>query len=363
MTAIWSNDGTGWKIMAPAGFPDEAALHTLVEEAPELLPLSGEPRIVVLGREVRLGSGIADLVGMEPSGRPVIIEVKLARNEEARRAVVTQVLTYAAVLYGLRVEEFERLVEPHLRKRDAASVLDAMANADQTGSFDATSFAEQLRDSLLSGRFRLVLVLDDAPAELIRLVGYLQAVSDHLVIDLVTVAAYEVGRSRLLVPQRVEPERQRAALSAPPVRDAQKGWSIEGGADFAASIQSLPEIQRLEAERLYGWAAGLERDGVATLLSYHAAGGGLLLSVYVVGEQASLVTIWGSGAVSMFRTVFERRAPSSIAAVELAIGKAIRQGNQVKPATDEFLASVRAAYEEAANGSLSGPVLRLEGQS
>lgn len=348
MTAIWSNDGAGWKIMPPTGFPDEAALHTLVEEAPELLPLSGEPRIVVLGREVRLGSGIADLVGMEPSGRPVIIEVKLARSEEARRAVVTQVLTYAAVLYGLSVEEFERLVQPHLRKRDAASVLDAMANADQTGSFDATAFAEQLRDSLLTGRFRLVLVLDDAPAELIRLVGYLQAVSDHLVIDLMTVAAYEVGGSRLLVPQRVEPERQRPASTPPPVRDTQKGWSIEGGADFAASIESLPQTQRLEAERLHRWADRLERDGLATLLTYHAVDGGVILSVYVLGEPRSMVTIWAGGAVSLFRTVFERRAPTSIAAVEAAMGKEIRQGNQVRPATEEFLAAVRGAYEEAA---------------
>jgi hypothetical protein len=30
-------------MLAPTGFPDEATLHGLVEEAPELLPLSGNP--------------------------------------------------------------------------------------------------------------------------------------------------------------------------------------------------------------------------------------------------------------------------------------------------------------------------------
>src|SRR3712207_636373 len=101
MTAIWRNDGSGWRLLAAAGFPDEAALHSLVEEAPQTLPLAGAPRLVMVGRQVSLGSGYADLLAVEPSGRLVIIEAKLARNAEARRAVVAQVLSYAAHLNGL----------------------------------------------------------------------------------------------------------------------------------------------------------------------------------------------------------------------------------------------------------------------
>ncbi len=42
MTAIWQNDGTGWRLLAPTGFPDEQMLHDLVEETPRILPLAGE---------------------------------------------------------------------------------------------------------------------------------------------------------------------------------------------------------------------------------------------------------------------------------------------------------------------------------
>jgi hypothetical protein len=49
---------------------------------------------------VQLASGSADLLAVEPNGRLVVIEVKLANNAEARRAVVAQVLTYAAYLHG-----------------------------------------------------------------------------------------------------------------------------------------------------------------------------------------------------------------------------------------------------------------------
>jgi hypothetical protein len=44
-----------------------------------------------VGREVPLGGGYADLLAVEASGRLGMIEVKLARNSEARRAVVAQV--------------------------------------------------------------------------------------------------------------------------------------------------------------------------------------------------------------------------------------------------------------------------------
>lgn len=118
MTAIWQNNETGWHLMAPSGFPDEAALHGLVEEAPHILPLAGGPRLVVLGREVLLGGNWADLVAIEPSGRLAILEIKLGKSAEARRAVVAQILTYAAYLRGMSVETLERdILRTHIQKR------------------------------------------------------------------------------------------------------------------------------------------------------------------------------------------------------------------------------------------------------
>ena len=69
MSAIWVEDEEGWAARSPKGFPDEGTLHDLVEKAPQLLPLAGSPRLTILGREVQLGSGRADLVAVEPSGR------------------------------------------------------------------------------------------------------------------------------------------------------------------------------------------------------------------------------------------------------------------------------------------------------
>jgi RecB family endonuclease NucS len=131
MTAIWSNDGERWQLLVPSGSPDEAFLHMLIGQSPQLLPLAGSPRLTIVGREVRLGSGSADLVAVEPNGRLVIIEVKLATNAEARRAVVAQVLTYAAYLHRVERAELERVVlGGHLQRRGYESLISAVAGDD-----------------------------------------------------------------------------------------------------------------------------------------------------------------------------------------------------------------------------------------
>jgi hypothetical protein len=108
VTEIWgSGPGGQWSPLKPAAYPAEAALHDLVQKAPQMLPLAGSPRLAVLGREVRLGTGSADLLAVESTGRLVVIEVKLAENAESRRAVVAQVLSYAGYLQGLDPEQLE----------------------------------------------------------------------------------------------------------------------------------------------------------------------------------------------------------------------------------------------------------------
>jgi hypothetical protein len=224
-------------------YPAEAALHTLVEKAPAILPLAGARRLTMLSWEVRLGVGTADLLAVESSGRLVIIEVKLADNAESRRAVVAQV---------------------------------------------ARSLAE--------GSFRLVIVLDSAPDELVQVVGYLQSVTEKIDIDLVTVTAYDVGGSQVLVPQRVEPGRR-----------------VRG------------------------------RQGITTLLPRLAADNTGLVRI-AIDNRTAYMQFW--------RSVFDRRAPQSIATVQTALGAELRQGNATHSFPEPLLEAITHAYREAANHTL-----------
>src|SRR3954453_2600282 len=236
MSAIWRRETDEWRPLLPSGFASEEALHDLVEEAPHLLPLSGDPALVVVGREVSLGSGYADLVAVEPDGRLSVIEIKLRRNAEARRAVVAQVLMYAAFLKGVDGRSLERdVLRSHIASRPFVSLADAAREADQTGDFNESDFAAALEDCLTTGAFRLVLVLDEAPPELVQLVGYLESISAGVILDLITVSTFQVGDEQILVPQRVDPEHApEAAAPQPrnPARRSGRAAPVDGSEPF-----------------------------------------------------------------------------------------------------------------------------------
>jgi hypothetical protein len=196
---------------------------------------------------------------VESSGRLVVIEVKLAGNAESRRAVVAQVLSYAGYMQGLDSGQLEsQVLGPHL---GGGSVLAAVQADDQEHSLDPAAFKDGLAASLAEGSFRLVIVLDSVPDELVQVVGYLQSLTDKVDIDLVTVVAYDVAGSQVLVPQRIEPARRVRELSDAQVNDRQAGIESAGSAAFRAAIVDVPADRRDLLEHLADWADTLERNG------------------------------------------------------------------------------------------------------
>lgn len=354
MTGIWRNAEGGWELLAPSGFTDEAALHRLVASAPQVLPLAGSPQLAVVGSEVQLGSGYADLVAIETSGRLAVIEVKLARNAEARRAVVAQALAYAAYLHGLDLEMLEgSVLRKHLDAAGFGSLLDAVRSVDQEGAVDEDGFREAVASNLEDGAFRVVFVLDDAPPELVRLTAYLEAVAERLTIDLVTVASYEVNGSRVILPQRVAPDTAgHRPTPSRAARSAERGYLAEGGDDFRAAIDQAPASQRPDLLRLYEWAKALEGEGLVSLATYHGADRRLTLLPRLRSENVGLVTIWldgGGASISFWRSVFERHCPEMIASTEALAGTPIRQGNTTREISDRLLEQLGQAYRAAAD--------------
>jgi hypothetical protein len=314
-----------------------------------MLPLAGTPRLTVLGREVRLGANAADLLAVESSGRIVIIEVKLAGNAESRRAVVAQVLSYAGYLQGLDPGQLES--EILARTPGAApSVLAAVEADDQQHALDPSAFRDGLARSLAEGSFRLVVVLDSAPDELVQVVGYLQSITDKVDIDLVTVTAYDVGGSQVLVPQRIEPARRARELSDAQVDARRSGTLYPGSAEFRAAITDTHASLREPLARLAAWADALEREGLVKLVSFRGQKGITTLLPRLAADDAGLVSLASdtrSAYMQFWRSVFERRAPQSIASVEAALGAKLRQGNSTHNFPEPLLEAITSAYREA----------------
>jgi hypothetical protein len=73
--------------------------------------------------------------------------------------------------------------------------------------------------------------------------------------------------------------------------------------------------------------------------------------IEALNDDAGLVTVWNDGGcyVSLWRSVFERRAPGSIERVEAVIApNRVGNGNSIRDIADAFLDALAAAYREAA---------------
>ncbi len=180
--------------------------------------------------------------------------------------------------------------------------------------------------------------------------GYLEKMTAGLLLDLVTVSAFEVNGTRLLVPQRVDPL-QRVAEDYTPLARSGRADALptEGSAAFAERISVCPPDVQEDHHRLLRWARDLEHQGIARLWTTV----GLtqdVLQVRVPGEQVGLVTVWRGGtgpALSLWETVFERRAPTTLPLVKAALAGG-SMSKSVRDPSDDLLARLTDAYREAA---------------
>ncbi len=120
---------------------EEDWLQEALHEAPALLPIRkidarAHPPLWSLGREVRveLGetNGRIDNLLLSSNGQLVLIEMKLWRNPEARRKVVSQVLDYAAHLQRWTYSDLDRIAREHGGSR-GKSLFEWLAPDDRQG--------------------------------------------------------------------------------------------------------------------------------------------------------------------------------------------------------------------------------------
>jgi hypothetical protein len=186
-----------------------------------------------------------------------------------------------------------------------------------------------------------------------RLAGYLEAVSSRLVIDLVTVSQYQVGGQAVIVPQRVDPGREREdrveRMSRP---FATANQQSVGADEFVASID--PAMSEAPAVRMViDWAMRLEREGLARLMTTKGRVS-TNVRVRLLDEDGGPVTVWKASngvSIAVWGSVLGRRAPGSLAAVEQALApKELKSEGATYPdsVTADLLDALTAAYREAA---------------
>lgn len=164
---------------------DESFLQKLLEEHPELLPVSAmredAGELLCIGREIAVPSGIIDNLYLSTTGYPVIVETKLWRNPQARREVLSQILDYMKDLSEL---DFEWLASQYQNyqngiKSEGGNLLEKIQSMGDTETEDA-GYIDRVNGALSGGNILGLIVGDGIETRLQQLVDHLCKDSAHL---------------------------------------------------------------------------------------------------------------------------------------------------------------------------------------
>jgi len=191
-----------WRFAEAIRAKAESDLQKLLIESPSLITVDdireGVAPLVFAVSEFGLpGSGATDVLAFSPQGDIAIIECKLATNPEIKRKVIGQILEYAAYLWGMSYEEVDRRIQRLKGKSLADLVAESVA-----GEWDEEQFREGVKQTLETGSFILIIVVDEINEELRRIIRYLNECSKSAFsLHALEMKRFQVDQIEILVPR------------------------------------------------------------------------------------------------------------------------------------------------------------------
>ncbi|MEV5534064.1 hypothetical protein [Streptomyces prunicolor] len=233
-----------------AEFETEAEFQELLARHPRVLDFGsladGRPlRLVLVAREMGVPTSTEsapaywlDHLFVDADGLPTLVEVKRATDTRIRRAVVGQMLDYAANAARYWPAALLRRSFEDTCSKDGRSLEEAYGEllGDQ-GDRSAEEFWATVEERLAAGQMRLLFVADQIPLELRAIVEFLNRQLRQTDVYAVELTQYRGGGDlRVLVP-RVHGEVATAAKSPSGPRTTQRTTR----ADMDAAIASRPD--------------------------------------------------------------------------------------------------------------------------
>ena len=170
-------------------------LQKLIFSNPEIIPVSEvedifQPLIPVC-RELNTAAGPVDNIFINPKGLITIVECKLFRNPESRRAVVAQILDYAKEFTRWNYQKFESAALS--ARKDKSNSLYRIANPKGEEEIDEAEFVDTINRDLKRGRFLLLILGDGIRSDVENMAEFLQThASLNFAFSLIELAVYKL---------------------------------------------------------------------------------------------------------------------------------------------------------------------------
>lgn len=233
-------------------------LQRLLRDQPDVL----EEDLFILSEEFSKwqdSSRSIDLLGLDSTGRLTVIELKRTRTGDHAEL---QAIRYAAMVSVLTSEDLVEAHQVYLAKwgieGDASELIQQhLASTDYEEIYTNSPRIMLVSEGFSNELTTSVLWLNDNGLDItcIQLQPYLH--DSEILIESSQVIPVP-GTEELLV--QAQSKSNEAKIKRGP-----KSPSVPGGEAFQEAIRSAPDEIRQELERLHGWAAGLQEQGLANL--------------------------------------------------------------------------------------------------
>ena len=179
---IRSDEERKWTPAESIKVKAEEELQKLLIESPTLIPVDeiregASPLVFAISEFGLPGSGATDVLAFSPEGDIAIIECKLAKNPESKRKVIGQILEYAAYLWQMDYDELNSRIQSKRGKSLSELVREVIERENLEGEWDEEVFRNGVKQTLESGSFILIIVVDEINDELRRIIRYVNECS------------------------------------------------------------------------------------------------------------------------------------------------------------------------------------------
>jgi len=172
-----------------------------------------------------------DVLMVNSDGLPVAVEVKLARNSQSRREVVGQLVDYVSILTSFTVDELDISVSGALDK----ALRSFSSQTDSDDSFERRW--QSVGANLRAGLARYVIVVDEVPDELERIVRFLVERSS-LDIRLVQIRKYPDNQGEVIY----------VPVNVVEVSSSERAGIVSNQSDIALDFQAVLDAYQTIAE-------------------------------------------------------------------------------------------------------------------
>ena len=247
--------------MREAAFASEDLFQELLQNYPNLLAgdqidSTSPRRWLLVKREMGIASEedksdrwSLDHLFLDQDGIPTLVEVKRSSDTRIRREVVGQVLDYAA---NAVVHWSVDRVDAEFNRNAEKDGVDAEVRLAEflDGGVEAEEFWQKVKTNLQAGRIRLLFVADVIPAELKRVVEFLNQQMDPAEVLAVEIRHFVGQGMKTLVPRVIGQTAEAEARKAP-------------GAPYRERNSSASELQKIAEEH----GVGIDFDNLVSKLS------------------------------------------------------------------------------------------------